>query len=55
MSGEFLGIFSEIYSITMFVPCNIQFNYDRKDISSKKNLITASEIVNIFSCRKWNC
>ena len=31
MSGEFLGIFSKIYSISMFVPCNIQFNYDRYD------------------------
>ena len=55
MSGEFLGIFSKIYSITMFVPCNMQFNYDRKSVCSKKNLIIANEIVNIFSYRKWNC
>jgi len=52
MSGELLGIFSKFRSITMFVPCNIQFNHDRKSISSKKNLITANEIVSIFSYRK---
>ena len=41
----------KVHSITMFVPSNMQFNHDRKSISSKKNLITANEIVNIFSYR----
>jgi hypothetical protein len=33
----------------MFVPFNIKFYHDRKSTFHDKNLIIASEIVNIFS------